>query len=681
MNHYLIAISVGFRSVAYVKRKLDGELSPTAKLTILAERERASDFALDEWAEDISWIDARALSRSNAREIVRTADKVIAFWDGESLSQIVLEATRLQKDLKLYPVEVTKVVNRDRDSFDVYIGRGSLWGNPFRLGEREGEFTREQAINLFRKRFEEELLREPATHLKALALRGHRLGCYCKPLPCHGDVIADYLNSLDPENLPAPSLKPQQTVPQFTTKSEDKAIAHDPENATHLFISYAVEDVLLAKWLSRKLAANGYAVWFDQLKLLGGEPWPQSIDDAIKNRTFRMIALLSSHSLYKQNPSKERALALAIARRRGITDFLIPLKVDSAELDWLTNDISYISFRSGWAEGLRQLLKKLEAVSAPRHLSHSASLVRQSLPQGDDLLVPTAEALTANVVKVKNVPLALRAFQSSDDLTDDQLDALGNEWPFFRLRSDYFLAFHEPRSQTRTISPTKEQWSWVDIPRIHGIPTRNIISNLILRTLHVRILHGGCLTHPKQRGTYYLPKSFTSDGLLRFFDYRQKKTWVKIRGTTTFIRPGKPREQNFHHFAFRVSLGRGLDANFWIQITPSLFFFDANDQPIVDKRVGARRRRLTKNWWNNKWLNRLLATEQILLALEHSEPDISLKDGLLRLDAPISINERAFTDEIATDGDDTELVIEDLRDEPDEDEQPSADQQAENVGL
>src|SRR6266550_8359455 len=104
---------------------------------------------------------------------------------------------------------------------------------------------------------------------------------------------------------------------------------------SHLFISYASEDVALAAWLSRKLAALGYAVWFDQIKMLGGEPWPQTIDDAIKTRTFRMLALISAASLRKPKPTGERVLAQKIADQRSIPDFLIPLKVDGTELDWL----------------------------------------------------------------------------------------------------------------------------------------------------------------------------------------------------------------------------------------------------------------------------------------------------------------------------------------------------------
>ncbi|ASF45912.1 DUF4326 domain-containing protein [Methylovulum psychrotolerans] len=30
-----------------------------------------------------------------------------------------------------------------------------------------------------------------------LQLRGKVLGCHCKPAACHGDVLANYLNSLD----------------------------------------------------------------------------------------------------------------------------------------------------------------------------------------------------------------------------------------------------------------------------------------------------------------------------------------------------------------------------------------------------------------------------------------------------------------------------------------------------
>jgi hypothetical protein len=78
--------------------------------------------------------------------------------------------------------------------------------------------------------------------------------------------------------------------------------------------------------------------WIDQFKLLGGASWPLDIDDAIKNRTFRMLGLLSHHSISKPNPLKERTLALNIAKAPDRKGFLVPLNVDglsATDLDWL----------------------------------------------------------------------------------------------------------------------------------------------------------------------------------------------------------------------------------------------------------------------------------------------------------------------------------------------------------
>jgi len=60
----------------------------------------------------------------------------------------------------------------------VYCGRGSPWGNPFRIG-RDGD--RDTVCN----RFEAEIL----PLLDVRPLRGKDLVCFCKPLRCHCDAI------------------------------------------------------------------------------------------------------------------------------------------------------------------------------------------------------------------------------------------------------------------------------------------------------------------------------------------------------------------------------------------------------------------------------------------------------------------------------------------------------------
>src|SRR5262245_39887015 len=96
----------------------------------------------------------------------------------------------------------------------------------------------------------------------------------------------------------------------------------------HIFISYAWEDRVAADWLTLRLTAAGYRVWCDRFKMLGGERFPEDIDRAIKNQTFRMVGLLSQKSLHKDNPVAERTLALAIGKERGVDDFYVPLALE-----------------------------------------------------------------------------------------------------------------------------------------------------------------------------------------------------------------------------------------------------------------------------------------------------------------------------------------------------------------
>ena len=84
----------------------------------------------------------------------------------------------------------TTVVNSRKAPYDVYIGRPSKWGNPFsHLPNTLAEFrvsSREEAVG----KYEEWLRTQPDLMASLPELRGKRLGCWCKPKACHGDVLA-----------------------------------------------------------------------------------------------------------------------------------------------------------------------------------------------------------------------------------------------------------------------------------------------------------------------------------------------------------------------------------------------------------------------------------------------------------------------------------------------------------
>lgn len=414
-------------------------------------------------------------------------------------------------------------------------------------------------------------------------------------------------------------------------------------HANHLFISYAVEDVTLAQWLARKLAARGHPVWFDQMKLLGGEQWPQTIDETIKNRTFRMLALISEHSLRKHKPTGERTLAQRIAEQRNIPDFLIPLKVDGSELDWLTTTVSYVSFTRGWADGWRALLKKLDSISTPRSLANAAPLAASSFPRGEDLVNGTGEQLLANIVRVKSFPDILRVFRVARNVESEDWMKLEAAWAFYEIAKDALVALIPPPAEfADRIKPTPEQLLWAECELFRNVRARDIAVGLIMKALARRLTKAGCLEHPnpKLKETFFLPETFVEGGKLSFTSFRGKKTWLLIRGRVTFRRTGGVRELNFHHFAFRLRLARGLDKAFYVQLTPTLVFFDEKGNAIVDKSVGSRRRRMTKMWYNDKWLNRVTAAEHLLTSLPPAgADDLILDPGLVKLSSPSGLNE------------------------------------------
>ena len=99
---------------------------------------------------------------------------------------------------------ITRVVHCKVEKYDVYIGRPSIFGNPFKLNAGE---SRDATLERYRSWL---MLPEQA----ALRERAHRelknkvLGCWCKPragfngqLLCHGQILAGMVEGVAPETI------------------------------------------------------------------------------------------------------------------------------------------------------------------------------------------------------------------------------------------------------------------------------------------------------------------------------------------------------------------------------------------------------------------------------------------------------------------------------------------------
>lgn len=152
--------------------------------------------------------DARAIaSGEKTVEQVRRENGAFAF--PRDRVKLTFPANERKHPPKTGPsMSTTKVVNIRRDAAEVkqavrdgrytYIGRGmgSLWGNPFTWK------TGTQADFLVPKdecltRYEAWIRQQPDLMAKLPDLRGRILGCFCKPAPCHGDILVRLIEELD----------------------------------------------------------------------------------------------------------------------------------------------------------------------------------------------------------------------------------------------------------------------------------------------------------------------------------------------------------------------------------------------------------------------------------------------------------------------------------------------------
>lgn len=93
---------------------------------------------------------------------------------------------------------MTEVVNKRDRLYDVYIGRGSVWGNPFTVEQ----FGRDGCIEKYEQYIRDKLRLNPELWQELRKLEGKVLGCFCKPKRCHGDILVKILEEIKTVPLP-----------------------------------------------------------------------------------------------------------------------------------------------------------------------------------------------------------------------------------------------------------------------------------------------------------------------------------------------------------------------------------------------------------------------------------------------------------------------------------------------
>lgn len=419
------------------------------------------------------------------------------------------------------------------------------------------------------------------------------------------------------------------------------------EERKYLFISYAEQEWGLAEWLSRKLTAEGYLVWCERMKLLGGEQYPDNIDDAINNQTFRFIALYSKESLKNQEIARQRHLAQEIGKRNGF-DFLIPLNVDgisTTSLDRQTSSLVFIPFTKNWEIGLKILLEKLKSINCPRGITNGFTIAANAY-FGEDVIKREPEDLFLNYFHIEKMPKYLYVFESDILIPWADLDDIKSIWAFKKIGAKRFFAFHKPPESVSQKYGVRDidslEWQHYEFsPRFNA---KDLLAELLKKSLYVKCNQRG-LVYCKETELYYFPTDLIEGNRLKFNKPDGSRTWVLSTGKRTFPFPKEEYQYSLAPIFFIVN---DVFENPVVQLDVRVRIADLNSNPLPKKKRQSRRKHLCHDWWNEEWFLRMLAVSQFLAEDTNiilgglDEEKFIISTNPICVNSPVSIDEDAI---------------------------------------
>ncbi len=452
-------------------------------------------------------------------------------------------------------------------------------------------------------------------------------------------------NLLDTQFPHIKSNHPQIFPPEFLAiQAHMKRV----EQRDHIFISYTPEDVALAEWLARKLTAEGYLVWCERFTYLGGENYPDDVDDAIQRQVSRVIALYSQMSLSNPDVMRQRAIAFGLGKQ--IPNFLIALRIEQIpveKMDQATRQLVFIPFETNWAEGLKLLLGKLEAVGCPKSLSNGKGVAAGTF-LGKDFLSESSETIVTNYLHIYRLPDIILRFSPKQVIPRKKLDEMKLEWAFREVSDRLLLSFHQPPQSLATALGLRlvGRGSWRGTERVEGIITKNLVSELIRKGLIVKCLQRG-LQFCQWTGLYYFPFGLVPGDKISYRWPNGKAAPINTVGERKYRR-GREDDRYRYYLAPDFYVSQSLLDDFAVLVRVRVRITDTHEVPLPSHKANSRRKDLCHDWWNGEWLSRMLAicqyladNENIVIGAQQSE-QIIIAAQPLNLVAPRGIDEAAL---------------------------------------
>jgi hypothetical protein len=207
-------------------------------------------------------------------------------------------------------------------------------------------------------------------------------------------------------------------------------------NREALFISHAnPEDNAFARWLGAKLAAMGYEVWADVMRLRGGSDWARELEIALRTRAIKMLLVCTPTAMDKQGVRNEIEIGAQLSSTLKDREFIIPLRLQRYEAPFRIVQAQYVDFSQGWASGLAELADLLSNVHhIPRSKGRPMADWLAAQTVGATRLVRQSELLISNWLLIKGLPEFLYYCKPSPAISVEHFqERAKHRWPVVPL--------------------------------------------------------------------------------------------------------------------------------------------------------------------------------------------------------------------------------------------------------
>lgn len=454
-------------------------------------------------------------------------------------------------------------------------------------------------------------------------------------------------------------------------------------NREAIFISHATpEDNAFARWLGAKLAAMGYEVWADVMRLHGGSDWSRELEGALRQRAIKMLLVCTSAGLEKQGVRNEIEIGAQLAREINDREFIIPLRLEPYDAPFQIVQTQYIDFSRGWAVGLAELVDLLINVhSVKRHPGQPMEDWLATQSSGATRLVDHAEQLTSNWLIFRRLPRFIRYCESSSGFPTEQFqDRSQHHWPIVPFKTGV-LTFASP-DRDRLLAPgipahivhdlplnafLDDGWEQLDITQYEA---RKQFSDLGNQAFESFLESRGLTSYAGANGRL----SWWSD--IRTVPPTQIRfNWPQQKGRRQIIGVSGKRKIHWHYAIngqIRTAPVRHL------RLSARLIFSDNGLDALKSvKSMHRLRRSFAKSWRNPRWRDMLLAflwwlTEgqsEIELSVSHKQKMVlSLPTASFR--SPVSV---LHVGEDPPDEDDPDVELDEWDESWDEEEVENED--------